>query len=229
MSSIPVITIDGPGGTGKGTLGLLLARALHWHYLDSGALYRVLAFAAIEQPIELTNEARLAQLVGELNVKFVEQADGRGDILLSGIAVGEKIRTEAIGNAASKIGALNDVRHALLAWQRGFRQPPGLVTDGRDMGTVIFPDAVLKIFLLASAQIRAERRHQQLKAKGINVSLVDLCNELVERDQRDQQRQVAPLVPAAEAIIIDTSSLSVDEVLQQVKRLVNTTLALHIR
>lgn len=225
---IPVITIDGPSGSGKGTISQLLAKALGWHYLDSGALYRVLAFDAVEQGIELFDEHHLAALAKDLPVKFIPQRDGSTHILLENRDITHAIRTEEIGNAASKVGSLPAVRKALLERQHSFRQLPGLVTDGRDMGTVIFPDAPLKIFLSASAEERARRRYQQLKEKGISVSLGDLCNELIERDKRDQQRQVAPLAPAADAVIIDTTVLSIDEVLQQVKGLANKAFSLHI-
>lgn len=226
---IPVVTIDGPSGSGKGTIGQLLAKDLGWHYLDSGALYRVLAFDAVEQAIELFDERRLADLARKLPVKFIPQPDGSSHILLDGKDISPLIRTEEIGNAASKVGTLPTVRAALLDCQRAFRQAPGLVTDGRDMGTVIFPDAPLKIFLMAVAEERARRRYQQLKERGISVSLADLCNELIERDKRDQQRQVAPLMPAADAVIIDTTALSIGEVLQQVKGLANKMLSLHKR
>lgn len=229
MAVIPVITMDGPSGTGKGTISQLLAKVLGWHYLDSGAVYRVLALAAQQQLIDLADEVSLARLAQQLPVKFLPQADGSSQVLLDGKNVSDIIRTEAVGNAASKVGAFPAVRAALLNCQRAFRQPPGLVTDGRDMGTIIFPDAPLKIFLLASPEERAKRRYQQLKEKGINVSLGDLCNELAERDKRDQQRQVAPLIPAPDAIVIDTTSLSIDEVLHQVKALVNKTFSLHMR
>lgn len=229
MTIIPVITIDGPSGTGKGTISQLLAKALGWHYLDSGALYRVLAFDAVEQGIELFDEKHLADLAKGLPVKFIPQADSSLHVLLGEKDITHAIRTEEIGNAASKVGSLPSVRAALLERQRSFRQPPGLVTDGRDMGTVIFPGAPLKVFLSASAEERARRRYQQLKEKGINVSLGDLCNELLERDKRDQQRQIAPLVPAADAIIIDTTVLSIDEVLQQVQELADKVFLLHKR
>ncbi len=229
MTAIPVITIDGPSGTGKGTISQLLAKALGWHYLDSGALYRVLAFDAVEQGLELFDEKQLSPLALNLPVKFVPQADGSLHTLLNDKDITHAIRTEEIGNAASKVGALPAVRTALLARQRSFRQAPGLVTDGRDMGTVIFPDAALKLFLSASPEERARRRYEQLKQKGINVSLGDLCNELVERDKRDQQRQVSPLVPAADATIIDTTTLSIEQVLQQVQELAKQVLKLHKR
>ncbi len=227
MNIIPVITIDGPSGSGKGTIGQLLAKDIHWHFLDSGALYRVLAFDAVEKGVELFDEAQLAILAKALPVKFIPQADGSSQVLLQDRDVSQAIRTEEIGNAASKVGAWPKVRAALVDCQHAFRQAPGLVTDGRDMGTIIFPDAALKIFLSASAQERATRRYNQLKQKGINVSLGDLCNELLERDKRDQERQVAPLVPAADAIIIDTTHCAIDEVLQQVKGWVNKVFSLH--
>lgn len=223
MSSIPVITIDGPSGSGKGTISQLLAQALHWHFLDSGALYRVLGWLALEQNIDLSDGPALAKLAAHLPVKFIPKPDASSQIIVQGNDITDEIRTEAIGNAASKVGAWPIVRTALLAAQRAFRQPPGLVTDGRDMGTVIFPDAPLKIFLSASAQERARRRYEQLKEKGINVNLDALCKTLLERDERDTQRRIAPLAPAADAVIIDTTALTIDEVLRQVLMLAKKT------
>ena len=225
---IPVITIDGPGGTGKGTIGHLLAQNLGWHYLDSGALYRVLAYAAIKQGIQFDNEAELAKLAADLPIKFVER-DSRSVVLLEGRDITEAIRGEEIGTGASRAGVWPAVRQALLQCQRDFRQPPGLVTDGRDMGTIVFPDAPLKIFLQASPEERAKRRYHQLKGKGINVSLDALCSELIERDLRDQQRQAAPLRPAMDAIIIDTTHLSIDEALRQVQAEAGKAFSLHKR
>lgn len=216
---IPVITIDGPGGTGKGTVGQLIAKELGWHYLDSGVLYRVLALAAERHQVAVTDEARLAELALHLEVQF-DTAHNIGEpprVLFAGQDVSALIRTESYGGLASQVGTLKQVREALLKRQRDFRLVPGLVTDGRDMGSVIFPDAVLKFFLLATAEERARRRYEQLKARGINVSLAALCEELVARDTRDSARSVAPLKPAEDAVIIDTTHLSVAEVLQRVR------------
>lgn len=218
--SIPVITIDGPGGSGKGTIGQLLARTLGWHFLDSGAVYRVLALAAEQQKVSLEDAQALAALAQRLDLHFIENEVGSGlAVILAGEDVTEAIRSEACGSITSKISAFPEVRLALLERQRAFRQSPGLVTDGRDMGTVVFPEAQLKIFLLASVEERANRRYRQLKELGINVSLPDLCNELTERDRRDRERPVSPLQPASDAVIIDTTQMSIDEVLQQVKRI----------
>lgn len=217
QTNIPVITIDGPSGSGKGTIGQLLAKKLGWHFLDSGALYRVLALAALQEQVVLTDENKLVILAEKIDVQFAVDNTARvAPIFLDGIEVTDKIRSEECGNAASKIAALPLVRHALLEMQYRFRQPPGLVADGRDMGTVVFPDAKSKFFLLASAKERALRRHRQLKERGINVSLDELCNELTARDRRDEERLVAPLVPAADAVRIDTTGLSIEQVLQKV-------------
>lgn len=216
MTAIPVITIDGPSGSGKGTIGQLLAKKLGWHFLDSGALYRVLALAAEQQGIAVDAEAMLVNLANHLEVKFqVEQAGTPPRILLSSSDVTQAIRAENCGNLASKIGVLAAVRTALLARQRAFLQLPGLVTDGRDMGSVVFPQAQLKLFLEADLNERALRRQQQLKDQGINVSLGKLYDELAQRDTRDKERVVAPLKPAPDAVIIDTTGLQIDEVLQK--------------
>jgi cytidylate kinase len=213
----PVITIDGTSGTGKGTVTQIVAKKLGWRLLDSGALYRVLALAAQKHGVSLENEPALKVLAEHLDVQFIAtETSAPPLILLEGQDVTETIRTEKMGNAASKVGALPTVRTALLSRQRSFREPPGLVTDGRDMGTVIFPDAELKIFLLASLEERAKRRHKQLKEKGISVNLSDLVEELRERDKRDQSRAVAPLKPADDAICIDTDHLTVLQVVERI-------------
>lgn len=213
----PVITIDGASGTGKGTVALVLAKQLAWKLLDSGALYRVLALAAQKHGVSLDNEAALQVLAEHLDVQFVAtEASSPPTILLEGQDVTETIRTEKMGNAASKVGALSAVRTALLSRQRAFREPPGLVTDGRDMGTVVFPDAEVKIFLTATPEERAERRFKQLKEKGISVNLGDLIEELRERDHRDKERAVAPLRPAEDAVIIDTDHLTVEQVVERI-------------
>jgi cytidylate kinase len=216
-NKIPIITIDGPSGSGKGTISQLLAQKLDWHFLDSGALYRALAFAAIQNNLEVINEAKLQILAHDLPVDFIVDHQGnKMHIMLNNIDITDQVRSEACGNFTSKIAALAGVRQALLERQRQFQQSPGLVADGRDMGTVVFPHADLKIFLTASAEERAKRRYQQLQAKGINVSLPGLLKELKERDVRDQSRSAAPLKPAADAHIIDTTSLSIEQVLTEV-------------
>jgi cytidylate kinase len=217
MAEIPVLTIDGPSGSGKGTICALVAKELGWHLLDSGALYRLVALGALRHDIDLANEAALAEYAAGLDVCFELQADGSAPrILLEGEAVGDAIRTEACGNAASKVAALGAVRAALLQRQRDFQQAPGLVADGRDMGTVVFPQARVKIFLTASVDERAQRRYKQLKDKGISANLPDLLTEIAERDERDAQRSVSPLKPAADAVVLDTTSLTINEVRDKV-------------
>ncbi|MBT3504666.1 MAG: (d)CMP kinase [Piscirickettsiaceae bacterium] len=216
MADIPVLTIDGPSGSGKGTVAQLMAKELGWHYLDSGALYRVLAQAAIKHHIDLENETAVAEIAQKLDVEFVVQ-QGTLIVLLEGVDVSTLIRSEQAGNAASKIAALPQVRSALLERQYAFRQAPGLVTDGRDMGTVVFPDARYKVFLNASAEERAKRRHKQLKEKGIESNLAGLVTEISERDQRDSQRKVAPLKPATDAIQLDSTRLGIDDVFNRVR------------
>lgn len=215
-SKVPVITIDGASGTGKGTICLLLANHLGWHVLDSGALYRVLAFAAQKQNVALDDESALEQLAESLPVRFVDREKGLPDIILENKPVTDAIRTEQVGNGASIVAALPAVRSALLNRQRAFRQPPGLVADGRDMGTIVFPDAELKIFLMASPKERALRRYHQLKVKGLNVTLSQLELELQERDKRDQGRAVAPLRPAIDAVCIDTDALTIEQVIERI-------------
>jgi cytidylate kinase len=213
----PVITIDGASGTGKGVVCHLVAKQLGWNLLDSGALYRVLAMAAQNHAVALDNEPTLTVLAEHLDVQFIATHTGEPPkILLEGEDVTDSIRTEKMGNAASKVGALPEVRTALLSRQRSFREKPGLVTDGRDMGTVVFPDADVKIFLTASPEERAERRYNQLMEKGINVNLGDLIEDQRERDKRDQERAVAPLRPAEDAVIIDTDHLTIEEVVERV-------------
>ncbi|MGE8297690.1 MAG: (d)CMP kinase [Pseudomonas sp.] len=211
--SAPVITVDGPSGSGKGTLCALLARQLGWNLLDSGALYRLLAFAAGNHGIDLTNEEALKQLAAHLDVQFIDKR-----IILEGEEVTEAIRNEQVGAGASMVASLPAVREALLQRQRAFREMPGLVADGRDMGTVVFTDAPLKIFLTASAEERARRRYLQLKAKGDDVNLASLLDEIRARDERDTQRAVAPLKPAADAILLDSTELSIEQVLERILR-----------
>lgn len=212
----PVIAIDGASGTGKGTVSQILAKRLGWKFLDSGALYRVLALAAQKHSVALDNEDALEVLAEHLDVQFIAQETKSPHIILEGEDVTDIIRTEKMGNAASIIAALPAVRAALLSRQRAFRETPGLVADGRDMGTVVFPDAQLKIFLTASPEERALRRFNQLKERGISVTLGDLIEELRERDRRDQERTVAPLKPAEDAVIIDTDRLSIDQVVEKI-------------
>ena len=214
----PVIAIDGPSGSGKGTVCSRLARQLGWHLLDSGALYRLLALAAGRHGIALSNEAALETLAANLDVQFVAAQEGlHGQrILLEGEEVGDELRTEQAGAGASQVAALPGVRTALLQRQRDFRVAPGLVADGRDMGTVVFPDAPLKIFLTASAEERAHRRYLQLKDRVADVNLSSLLEEIRARDERDTQRAVAPLKPAADAILLDSTTLSIEQVLERI-------------
>jgi len=211
MSLATVITLDGPSGSGKGTIAGLLAAKLGWKLLDSGALYRLLAFAAGNHGIDLTNEDALRTLAAHLDVQFVDKR-----IILEGEEVTDAIRNEQVGAGASMVASLPAVREALLQRQRAFREAPGLVADGRDMGTVVFPDAPLKIFLTASAEERARRRYHQLKGKGEDVSLPSLLDEIRARDERDMQRAVAPLKPALDAIQLDSTEMSIDQVLERI-------------
>lgn len=209
----PVITLDGPSGVGKGTVGQALSQRLGWHFLDSGALYRLTALAARRQGVGLEDAPALARVARDLDVEFRPQEAGDLEILLCGQEVGQAIRNEQVGGDASVVAAIPAVREALLQRQRDFRRPPGLVADGRDMGTTVFPHAPLKIFLSASAEVRAQRRYKQLKEKGLNANLRDLSEEINARDERDRARAVSPLRAADDAITIDTSSLGIDEVL----------------
>ena len=208
---IPVITIDGPTASGKGTVAARVAQKLGFHYLDSGALYRLCAYKALKEEIDLANEAHLAKTAQALSPVF----EG-GKIFLDEEDVTDKIRAEAVGVAASKVAALPRVREALLDVQKRSRRLPGLVADGRDMGSVIFPDAPLKVFLTASAQARAQRRFNQLKEKGIVANIDTLTRDLEERDRRDMQRAVSPLAPAKDAKILDSSNLTIEETVGQV-------------
>ncbi|CAD5109704.1 (d)CMP kinase [Zestomonas carbonaria] len=213
----PVIAIDGPSGSGKGTVAGLLAKRLGWNLLDSGALYRLLAFAARNHGVDLTNEEAMKVLAAHLDVQFVAAGAGEPQrIILEGEEVTDAIRNEQIGAGASQVAALAAVREALLQRQRAFLEAPGLVADGRDMGTVVFPEAPLKIFLTASAEERARRRYLQLKAKGQDVNLASLLDEIRERDERDMQRAVAPLKPAPDAVQLDSTELSIEQVLERI-------------
>lgn len=213
--AVPVIAVDGPSGTGKGTLCELLASRLGWHCLDSGAIYRVVAFAALRGGLDFNDTRALQQAAAGLDLRFAPSSEGIR-VHLDGEDVTQAIRSEDCGNAASRVAAIPEVRAALLARQRAFRQSPGLVADGRDMGTVVFPDAPLKVFLTATPAERARRRYKQLKDKGVDVSLPALLAEIAARDDRDRLRSVSPLVPAADARLIDTTYLGIAAVLEQV-------------
>ncbi|RJT22164.1 MULTISPECIES: (d)CMP kinase [Buttiauxella] len=210
----PVITIDGPSGAGKGTLCKAMAEALQWHLLDSGAIYRVLALAALHHQVDVTSEDALVPLAAHLDVRFVAN-NGNLEVILEGEDVSAEIRTQEVANAASQVAAFPRVREALLRRQRAFREAPGLIADGRDMGTVVFPDAPVKIFLDASSEERAHRRMLQLQEKGFSVNFERLLAEIKERDDRDRNRAVAPLVPAADALVLDSTSMSIEEVIKQ--------------
>jgi cytidylate kinase len=216
MADIPVITVDGPSGAGKGTISHMLADTLGWHFLDSGALYRVTGQACLIEGVSWDDHPAVTEIARHLQVSF--RTSPSGEILVSykGRDVSREIRTEEGGRGASTVAAIPAVRDALLARQREFCQAPGLVADGRDMGTVVFPSAPLKIFLTASALERAERRYKQLIAKGENVSLPRLLQDIEERDERDSSRDVAPLVPAEDAIVIDSTATSIEDVFAQV-------------
>jgi CMP/dCMP kinase len=211
----PVVAIDGPSGSGKGTISRRLAAKLGWHYLDSGALYRLVALAGMGRGVDLGDAGRLAALAAALDVRFAPAGEAER-VYLGNVDVAAELRTEQAGEAASRVAALPAVRAALLQRQRDFVRWPGLVADGRDMGSVVFPDAPLKVFLTASAEERAMRRHKQLKEKGIDVSLPDLSWDIAQRDARDATRVVAPLKPAPEAHVIDSTSLTPEEVVARI-------------
>lgn len=213
---IPTITIDGPSGSGKGSISRRLAARLDWHLLDSGALYRLVALSAVRNAVSLSDRPELSRIATELAARFDWDEEGNERILLEGEDVTLAIRAEKCGEMASQVAQVTEVRSALMELQHGYRAPPGLVADGRDMGTVVFPDAPLKIFLTASPEERAKRRHKQLKDKGIGVSLSALSRDIAERDARDASRSVAPLLPAADARILDSTDLTVDEVVAQI-------------
>jgi cytidylate kinase len=206
-NSVPVLTIDGPSGSGKGTLAAWMAAELGWHLLDSGALYRIVAAVAVRRGQDVDAEQTMCALAESLNIAFPD-----GKVMVDGLDLTDEIRTEDIGVMASRVAALPAVRSAILELQRNFAQTPGLVADGRDMGTVVFPDAGLKIFLDASAEARAQRRYNQLKNKGLSVSLRGLLEQIEERDARDRQRATAPLKPATDAMLIDSTQMTIQEV-----------------
>lgn len=215
-AAIPVLTIDGPSGSGKGTISRAVALRLGWHYLDSGAIYRAVGLAAAWENIDLSDAESVAACAARTEIRFLADEAGEPHVFVNGKDATHQLRMETAGAAASAIAAHPPVRTALLDLQKRFRQAPGLVADGRDMGTVIFPDAKYKVFLTASAEERAERRHKQLKDKGVSVNFDDLLREIMARDARDAQRTVAPLKPADDAVVIDTSGIGIDEVVAKV-------------
>ncbi len=219
--TVPVLTIDGPSGSGKGTISRHVAQALGWHYLDSGAIYRAVGLAAAWEQVDLGDPDAVAACAARADIHF-ETGVGSGEprVIVNGKDATHQLRMETAGAAASAIAAMPPVRAALLELQRGFRRPPGLVADGRDMGTVIFPDAGIKVFLTASAEERAQRRYKQLKDKGVSVTLAGLLGEILARDARDASRAVAPLRPADDAVHIDTTGQGIDAVVAQVLALV---------
>jgi cytidylate kinase len=222
-NSIPVVTIDGPSGSGKGTIATMLASELGWHFLDSGALYRVVALGSEAQGIAPDAVEALCRYAGSMDLEFSTRFPG--SIVLDGQEISDQVRLEESGAKASRVAVIPELRQVLLQRQQAFRRAPGLVADGRDMGTVVFPDALHKIFLTASAEVRAERRYKQLKNKGVDVSLRSLLQDIKARDERDSGRAVAPLVPAADAVVVVTDTLSADEVYALVRQQVLSRLA----
>ncbi|ADP12128.1 (d)CMP kinase [Erwinia pyrifoliae] len=221
----PVITIDGPSGAGKGTLCKAMADALQWHLLDSGAIYRVLALAALHHQVDISSEEALVPIAAHLDVRFVSH-NGEIEVILEGEDVSTEIRSQDVSNTASKVAAFPRVREALLRRQRAFRELPGLIADGRDMGTVVFTDAPVKIFLDASSEERASRRMLQLQEKGFSVNFERLLSEIKERDERDRNRAIAPLVPAADALVLDSTTMSIDQVIEIALKYAREKLAL---
>jgi len=217
--AVPVLTLDGPSGSGKGTVGQILANRLGWHFLDSGALYRVLALAVIRAGTDILDPDALIRQATELDVRFVPHKGAAVGILLDGQEVGDALRTEEVGRQASILAAIPEVRASLLQKQHALRQAPGLVADGRDMGTTVFPDAVLKIFITATPEVRAERRYKQLIEKGFDVNLRQLLDEIRARDTRDAERMASPLKPAVDAYVLDTSQLDINEVANRIYEL----------
>jgi len=225
MAIAPVITIDGPSGAGKGTLCKAMAESLQWHLLDSGAIYRVLALAALHHQVDMASEEALVPIAAHLDVRFVSN-NGEMEVILEGEDVTGEIRTQDVSNTASKVAAFPRVREALLRRQRGFRDFPGLIADGRDMGTVVFPDAPVKIFLDASSEERANRRMLQLQEKGFSVNFERLLSEIKERDERDRNRAIAPLVPADDALVLDSTTMSIEQVIDIALKYAREKLAL---
>lgn len=219
-SPVPVLTIDGPSGSGKGTISRAVSRRLGWHYLDSGALYRSVGLAAQRAGMDVDDVDALVQCTLRTDIRFSDDADGNPRVLVDGVDVSDELRTETAGAAASTIAAVGPVREALKRRQHAFRRPPGLVADGRDMGTVIFPDAPYKVFLTASAAERAKRRHKQLMDKGVSVTLAGLLSEIQARDERDFNRTVAPLRAAEGAVHIDTTGVPIEDIVERVLALV---------
>ena len=225
MSAVPVITIDGPSGSGKGTISRRLAQQLSWHFLDSGALYRLVGLGGARHGIANSDEGKIAEYARRLDVRFAAGDPAEEPkIYLENQEVTSELRTETCGELASRVAAIPAVREALLERQRNFRQAPGLVADGRDMGTTVFPQADLKIFLTASAEVRAQRRYKQLKDKGNSVSLSALVQDINQRDARDSSRSVSPLIPAPDAVIVDTSEMDIAQVMKCVQDLVRQAL-----
>jgi cytidylate kinase len=223
----PVIAIDGPSGAGKGTVARRLASILGWHFLDSGALYRVLGLYAQRRGVELDDAAALGILARDLPVSFVVDGDNKQQVFLDGDDVSLLIRSESAGTAASLVAGIGPVRDGLLSRQRAFRVMPGLIADGRDMGSTVFPDASVKIFLTASVEERAHRRHKQLNEQGGSGNLSALLRDIAERDRRDSTRAIAPLRPGDDAVVVDTSGIGIDEVVGQVLRIVEERLGRH--
>ncbi|MEY2115244.1 MULTISPECIES: (d)CMP kinase [Rhodanobacter] len=220
--AVPVLTIDGPSGSGKGTVSALVAERLGWRLLDSGALYRAVGYAAGAEGLDLSDVEAVTRCAQGTKIQFRAASGGETRVIVNGHDATDELRTETAGAAASAIASMSSVREALVALQLGFRRAPGLVADGRDMGTVIFPDAAHKVFLTASAAERAKRRYKQLKEKGLNVTLGGLQREIEARDSRDASRAVAPLKPAEDAVLVDTTGMGIDEVVAKVLAVVQS-------